>query len=72
MLTGIDVVYIPYKSVGLVVTDLLAGRMDAQITNVPAHVENVRNGKLRAFTAAPAAAPPPRALGESTAERPAR
>ncbi|HEV7801930.1 MAG TPA: hypothetical protein VGP15_12710, partial [Burkholderiales bacterium] len=28
MLTGIDVVYIPYKSVGLVVTDLLAGRME--------------------------------------------
>jgi tripartite-type tricarboxylate transporter receptor subunit TctC len=49
MMTGIDVVYIPYKSVGLVVTDLLAGRMDAQITNLPAHVENVRNGKLRAL-----------------------
>ncbi|MDB5864745.1 MAG: tripartite tricarboxylate transporter substrate binding protein [Betaproteobacteria bacterium] len=49
LLTGIDVVYVPYKSVGLVVTDLLAGRMDAQITNLPAHVENVRNGKLRAL-----------------------
>jgi tripartite-type tricarboxylate transporter receptor subunit TctC len=49
MLTGIDVVYVPYKSVGLVVTDLLAGRMDAQVTNLPAHVENVRNGKLRAL-----------------------
>lgn len=49
MMTGIDVVYIPYKSVGLVVTDLLAGRMDAQITNLPAHVDNVRNGKLRAL-----------------------
>jgi tripartite-type tricarboxylate transporter receptor subunit TctC len=49
MMTGIDVVYVPYKSVGLVVTDLLAGRMDAQITNLPAHVENVRSGKLRAL-----------------------
>ncbi|HEV7799675.1 MAG TPA: tripartite tricarboxylate transporter substrate-binding protein, partial [Burkholderiales bacterium] len=48
-MTGIDVVYVPYKSVGLVVTDLLAGRMDAQITNLPAHVDNVRNGKLRAL-----------------------
>ena len=35
-MTGIDVVYVPYKSIGLVVTDLLAGRMDAQITNLPA------------------------------------
>ena len=49
MMTGIEVVYIPYKSVGLVVTDLLAGRLDAQITNLPAHVENVRSGKLRAL-----------------------
>ena len=49
MMTGIDVVYIPYKSVGLVVTDLFAGRIDAQITNLPAHVENVRSGKLRAL-----------------------
>jgi tripartite-type tricarboxylate transporter receptor subunit TctC len=49
MLTGIDVVYVPYRSVGLVVTDLLAGRMDAQVTNLPAHVENVRSGKLRAL-----------------------
>ena len=49
MMTGIDVVYVPYKSVGLVVTDLLAGRIDAQITNLPAHVDNVKSGKLRAL-----------------------
>jgi tripartite-type tricarboxylate transporter receptor subunit TctC len=49
MMTGIDVVYIPYKSVGLVVTDLFAGRLDAQITNLPAHVENVKSGKIRAL-----------------------
>jgi tripartite-type tricarboxylate transporter receptor subunit TctC len=48
-MTGINVVYIPYKSVGLVVTDLFAGRLDAQITNLPAHVENVRTGKVRAL-----------------------
>ena len=49
IMTGIDVVYVPYKSVGLVVTDLFAGRIDAQITNLPAHVENVKSGKLRAL-----------------------
>ena len=47
--TGIDIVYVPYKSVGLVITDLLAGRIDAQSTNLPAHVDNVRSGKLRAL-----------------------
>jgi tripartite-type tricarboxylate transporter receptor subunit TctC len=48
-MTGIDVVYVPYKSIGLVVTDLLAGRMDAQITNLPAQVDNIRAGKVRAL-----------------------
>ena len=48
-LTGIDIVYVPYKSVGLVVADLLAGRMDAQITNLPAQIDNVKSGKLRAL-----------------------
>ena len=49
IMTGIDIVYIPYKSVGLVITDLFAGRIDAQSTNLPAHVDNVRAGKVRAL-----------------------
>jgi tripartite-type tricarboxylate transporter receptor subunit TctC len=48
-MTGIDIVYVPYKSAGLVMTDLLAGRMDAQSTNLPLHVDNVRTGKVRAL-----------------------
>ena len=47
--TGIDLVYVPYKSNALVVTDLLAGRLDVQSTNLPQHVENVRSGKVRAL-----------------------
>jgi tripartite-type tricarboxylate transporter receptor subunit TctC len=49
MMTGIDVVYVPYKTSALAVTDLLTGRMDAQITNLPVHVENIRVGKVRAL-----------------------
>ena len=49
MMTGIDVVYVPYKTSALSVADLLAGRMDAQITNLPVHVENIRVGKVRAL-----------------------
>ena len=48
-MTGIDVMYVPYKTAGLAVTDLLAGRMDAQITNLPVHVDNIKAGKVRAL-----------------------
>lgn len=47
--TGINVVYVPYKTVGVAVTDLLSGRVSAQITNLPAQVENIRAGKVRAL-----------------------
>src|SRR6185503_5279952 len=47
--TGISVNFVPYKTIGLAVTDLLAGRVHAQISNLPAHLENVRSGKLRAL-----------------------
>jgi len=49
IMTGIDVVYVPYKTSALAVTDLLGGRMDSQITNLPVHVENIRGGKVRAL-----------------------
>ena len=48
-MTGINVVYVPYKTVGVATTDLLSGRVTAQITNLPAHVENIRIGKVRAL-----------------------
>jgi tripartite-type tricarboxylate transporter receptor subunit TctC len=49
IMSGIDIVYVPYKSVGLVITDLFAGRIDAQSTNLPAHVDNVKAGKVHAL-----------------------
>lgn len=48
-MTGSDVVYVPYKTSGLVVTDILSGRMDSQITNLPVHVDNIKAGKVRAL-----------------------
>lgn len=48
-MTGINVVYVPYKTVGVAVTDLLSGRVSAQITNLPAQVGNIRAGKVRAL-----------------------
>ena len=48
-MTGINVVYVPYKTVGIAVTDLLAGRVSAQITNLPAQLEYIRMGRVRAL-----------------------
>lgn len=45
----IDVVYVPYKAATVLTADLLAGRLDVQITNLPSHLPNIRAGKLRAL-----------------------
>jgi tripartite-type tricarboxylate transporter receptor subunit TctC len=58
-MTKTDITFIPYKTPALAHTDLLAGRISAQITNLPNHVETVRAGKVRA-------------LGVTTARRSAR
>lgn len=48
-MTKTDITFIPYKTPALAHTDLLAGRIAAQITNLPNHVETVRAGKVRAL-----------------------
>jgi tripartite-type tricarboxylate transporter receptor subunit TctC len=58
-MTKTDITFIPYKTPALAHTDLLAGRIAAQITNLPNHLETVRAGKVRA-------------LGVTTARRSAR
>jgi tripartite-type tricarboxylate transporter receptor subunit TctC len=45
----IDVVYVPYRSSGVLTVDLLAGRIHVQITNLPSHLPNIRSGRLRAL-----------------------
>lgn len=45
----LDVVYVPYKAAAVLTADLLAGRLDVQITNLPSHLPNIRTGKLRAL-----------------------
>jgi tripartite-type tricarboxylate transporter receptor subunit TctC len=44
-----DIVFIPYKTAALAHTDLLGGRITAQMSNLPNHVETVRTGKVRAL-----------------------
>jgi tripartite-type tricarboxylate transporter receptor subunit TctC len=48
-LTGIDVVHVPYRSVGQAQTDLMAGRVMLWITSLPGAVPHIKSGRLRAL-----------------------
>jgi tripartite-type tricarboxylate transporter receptor subunit TctC len=47
--TGTDMVHVPYRGSAPMVTDLLAGQVQAAFDNLPASLEHIRNGKLRAL-----------------------
>jgi tripartite-type tricarboxylate transporter receptor subunit TctC len=49
MMTGIDVVHVPYRGAAPALTDLLGGQVDAYIGATPTLVEYVRTDKLRAL-----------------------
>jgi tripartite-type tricarboxylate transporter receptor subunit TctC len=48
-LTAIDVVHVPYKSVGQAQTDLIAGRVMLWITSLPGAVPHIKSGRVRAL-----------------------
>ena len=49
---GFNVLEVPYRGMGLVVLDLLAGEVDAAVATVPTVVPHIRNGTLRALAVA--------------------
>jgi tripartite-type tricarboxylate transporter receptor subunit TctC len=46
---GIDSQHVPYKGTGPMMTDLLAGRLEATFTGAPPLLPHVKAGKLRAL-----------------------
>ncbi|CAN7309544.1 tripartite tricarboxylate transporter substrate binding protein [Pseudorhodoferax sp. LjRoot39] len=46
---GIDLVHIPYKGAGAVLTDLMAGQVQALVTSLPTALPHIRSGRLRAL-----------------------
>lgn len=49
MMTGIDLVHIPYKGTPPALTDIMAGRIQLMLAGAPPALAHIRSGKLRAI-----------------------
>ncbi len=49
MLTGVDIVHIPYKGSGPALADLIGGQVDVMFDNLTSSIGFIRGGKLRAL-----------------------
>jgi tripartite-type tricarboxylate transporter receptor subunit TctC len=47
VMTGIDIVNVPYRGAAPAITDVLAGRVPALFDNLPSSIAHIRNGELR-------------------------
>ena len=47
--TGIKMVHVPYRGSAPLVTDLLGGQVQSAFDNLPASIEHIKSGKLRAL-----------------------
>ncbi|GAB3363412.1 MULTISPECIES: Bug family tripartite tricarboxylate transporter substrate binding protein [Giesbergeria] len=46
---GVDLMHVPYKGAGAVLTDLMAGQVQALVTSLPTALPHIKSGKLRAL-----------------------
>lgn len=49
MMTGIDMVHVPYRGNAPAMTDLIAGQVDILFDTIPSSIEHIRRGTLRAL-----------------------
>jgi len=49
MVTGTDILHVPYRGSGPAVVDLLGGQVDSMFDNLPSSLQHVQAGKLRAL-----------------------
>ena len=54
MLTGIDMLHVPYRGSGPAVTDLLSGQVQVLFTGPPTLMDHIKTGRLRALATASA------------------
>src|SRR5262249_7079852 len=49
MMAGVDLLHVPYRGSGPMLTDLLGGQVQMTFDNLPASIEHIRAGKLHAL-----------------------
>ena len=49
MMTGLNLVHVPYRGAAPAMTDLLAGQVQVVFDNLPTSLEHIRAGKIRAL-----------------------
>jgi tripartite-type tricarboxylate transporter receptor subunit TctC len=49
MTTGVDMLHVPYRGLAPMVIDLISGQVQVAFDNLPASIEQIRAGKLRAL-----------------------
>jgi tripartite-type tricarboxylate transporter receptor subunit TctC len=49
MMTGVDLVHVPYRGSAPMLIDLISGQVQLAFDNLPASIEHIRSGKLRAL-----------------------
>jgi tripartite-type tricarboxylate transporter receptor subunit TctC len=49
MMTGVNLVHVPYRGAGPALVDLLGGQMQVMFASMSSSIEYVRSGKLRAL-----------------------
>jgi tripartite-type tricarboxylate transporter receptor subunit TctC len=49
MMTGINMVHVPYRGAGPALTDLIGGQVQIEFDNLTSSIEYIRTGKLRAL-----------------------
>ena len=49
MMAGIDMIHVPYRGGGQVMTDLIAGQVQVSFIGLAVAIEHIRSGKLRAL-----------------------
>ena len=55
MMTGVDMVHVPYRGVAPALSDLLGGQVQVIFTSTASTIEHIRSGKLRPLAVAAAA-----------------
>jgi tripartite-type tricarboxylate transporter receptor subunit TctC len=49
LMTGVDMLHVPYRGAGAALTDMLGGQIQVMFDSMPSSIEYIRAGKLRAL-----------------------